>query len=191
MNQMTFEEFLEQPDLKKVKSILVKKFSKRKFSNLIDGVQDILQCFRLGAYKAYTQYDPNHKSISLSKYCYFMGYYEVLNLIKENNPSSQIVGYRDKQSILFYRIYSTEGSDSISHFADTNKFGDRFIELAASDESRMTNILLDLKGLERDIFIKKFIENKTLHEIGDELGYSHEWIRRLIEKIVRKCRKLV
>lgn len=65
---------------------------------------------------------------------------------------------------------------------------------AILDDKRETQMeilekLKQLEGLEYKIAYKRFIENKTLNEIADELGYSDSWIRKQSSDITRKVNK--
>ena len=57
-----------------------------------------------------------------------------------------------------------------------------------SNESRVRDILLSLDKDEQDLITKRFIENRTLEDIGKEYCLSYETIRKRINIILDKFR---
>ena len=53
------------------------------------------------------------------------------------------------------------------------------LEIREEQKNRLEDIIKGFEGLEYKIAYRKYVLNKTLQEIADELGYSHDRIRHI------------
>jgi DNA-directed RNA polymerase specialized sigma subunit len=59
----------------------------------------------------------------------------------------------------------------------------KLLEIKRELRNNIDKRISKLEGLEYKVAYKRFIENKNLKEISDELGYSLNWIKKVSRKV--------
>lgn len=101
----------------------------------------------------------------------------------------------EREQYALARLYHTNGMDYEIFIEKQVKLNNKvaIIQAIVDDKRETQRDVLDklkqLEGLEYKIAYKRFIENKTLNEIAEELGYSDSWIRKQSSDITKRVNK--
>jgi hypothetical protein len=76
-----------------------------------------------------------------------------------------------------------ENIDRVSVSLDTYE---KALEIRQEQKERLDKIINGFEGIEYKVAYRKYVKNMTLQEIAEDLDYTHEWIRSVHAKMVKK-----
>lgn len=165
---MDFEKAIECAENQEVMRIASQRFKIPK--------EDKNQCKMLGLWDAIKLYDEK-SGVPFKLFLSLRVKFRCLHY-KNENYSSPLFDYK----------YAKYGSNKMLTNVSEKKIYFKKITKKDSNESRVRDILLSLDKDEQDLITKRFIENRTLEDIGKEYCLSYETIRKRINIILDKFR---
>jgi RNA polymerase primary sigma factor len=160
---------------------------------------DFLQESLIGLLKAAEKFDPT-KGAAFSTYSYFWMRQQMYRRMHEDFNTISIPVHKIEKAMSAYmhgRTETLEGVPLVTYLEEDMDIEDKQEETRKDryeDDEYLDLILSKLDPRDRDILYKRFGfsgEERTLQELGNDMGITRERIRQLQNRALRHCRIIV